>query len=471
MGFEGAVNMARDMYNAIYSPLMKLAALDVRGNENEESSEDKQDENNESLKQKSEEIINGILKKNAEILSVEQVVAQTPSDQSFGANPNILAKELSSPATQDATLTTEMETVISEHNNKLIDCEVQQSKSVDVTSTEPSAALESSKVETQPLLPSADELLPNLKKNAEILSVEQVVAQTPSDQSFDPNPNILAQELSSPATQDATLTTEMETVISEHNNKLIDCEVQQSKSVDVTSTEPSAALESSKVETQPLLPSADELLPNLNKNAEILSVEQVVAQTPSDQSFDANPNILAQELSSPATQDATLTTEMETVISEYNKKLIDCEVQQSKSVDVTSTQPSAVLESSKVETQPLLPRAIELLSQWQQIGGSFSDFLKQLPEYLGRALPEYQLPIICFAAIITGTFAVKLILAILDVINEVPQLQLGFELTGIGYATWFVFRYLLKASTRKELAAEIRSIQKEIVEGEDSEAK
>ncbi|MBP5976139.1 CAAD domain-containing protein [Brasilonema sp. CT11] len=263
----------------------------------------------------------------------------------------------------------------------------------------------------------------------------------------------------------------METVISEHNNKLIDSEVQQSKSVDVTSTEPSAALSSSKVETQPLLPSADELLPNLNNNTEILSVEQVVAQTPSDQSFDANPNILAKELSSPATQGATLTTEMETVISEYNKKLIDCEVQQSKSVDVTSTEPSALLSSSKVETQPLLPRAIELLSQWQQIGGSFSDFLKQLPEYLGKSLPEYQLPIICFAAIITGTFAVKLILAILDVINEVPQLQLGFELTGIGYATWFVFRYLLKASTRKELAAEIRSIQKEIVEGEDSEAK
>ncbi|MHC5833943.1 MAG: nitrogenase component 1, partial [Nostoc sp.] len=31
MGFEGAVNMARDMYNAIYSPLMNLAKVDIRG--------------------------------------------------------------------------------------------------------------------------------------------------------------------------------------------------------------------------------------------------------------------------------------------------------------------------------------------------------------------------------------------------------------------------------------------------------
>jgi nitrogenase molybdenum-iron protein alpha chain len=31
MGFEGAVNMARDMYNAIYSPMWKLAGKDPRG--------------------------------------------------------------------------------------------------------------------------------------------------------------------------------------------------------------------------------------------------------------------------------------------------------------------------------------------------------------------------------------------------------------------------------------------------------
>jgi nitrogenase molybdenum-iron protein alpha chain len=30
MGFEGAVNMARDMYNAIHSPLMQLAKTDIR---------------------------------------------------------------------------------------------------------------------------------------------------------------------------------------------------------------------------------------------------------------------------------------------------------------------------------------------------------------------------------------------------------------------------------------------------------
>ncbi len=31
MGFEGFVNLARDMYNAVHNPLLKLAAKDLSG--------------------------------------------------------------------------------------------------------------------------------------------------------------------------------------------------------------------------------------------------------------------------------------------------------------------------------------------------------------------------------------------------------------------------------------------------------
>jgi nitrogenase molybdenum-iron protein alpha chain len=41
MGFEGAVNMARDLYNGIYSPLMKLAQEDIRGPRNKRVSKTK----------------------------------------------------------------------------------------------------------------------------------------------------------------------------------------------------------------------------------------------------------------------------------------------------------------------------------------------------------------------------------------------------------------------------------------------
>ncbi|MEH2327059.1 MAG: CAAD domain-containing protein, partial [Nostoc sp.] len=185
-------------------------------------------------------------------------------------------------------------------------------------------------------------------------------------------------------------------------------EVQQSISADITSTEPITALESSNFDTQPLLLAADKPLHR------------------------------------------------------------ESEVQQSISADITSTEPITALESSNFDTQPLLLPANQPLPQWQQFGSKFSAFLQQMPKYLGDFSTEYQLPIICFATIIAGTVALKLIIAVLDVINEIPHLNLVFELTGIGYITWFFFRYLLKASTRQELAAQISFIQKEIVEGQDS---
>ncbi|MEH2312653.1 MAG: CAAD domain-containing protein, partial [Nostoc sp.] len=162
-----------------------------------------------------------------------------------------------------------------------------------------------------------------------------------------------------------------------------------------------------------------------------------------------------------------------TVIAEENSKLGESEVEQSKSIDITSAEPMptavnfAVLESLKVDTQPLLIPNNQPLPQRQHIGGEFFAFLEQLPKYLGSFSTEYQMPIICFTTIITVTVAVKIILAVLDVINDIPQLNLVFELTGIGYLIWFVFRYLFKASTRQELAAQISFLQKEIVQGQD----
>ncbi|MEH1819788.1 MAG: CAAD domain-containing protein, partial [Nostoc sp.] len=203
------------------------------------------------------------------------------------------------------------------------------------------------------------------------------------------------------------------TVIPEENSKLGESEVEQSKSFDITSTElmPTAVnyavLESPKIDTQPF----------------------------------------------PLTTDKALHRESE--------------VEQSKVFDIRSTQPIAEFESSKIDTQPLLMPDNQPLPQWQQFGGKFSVFLDKLPKYLGSFSTEYQMPIICFATIITATVIVKIILAVLDVINEIPQLNLVFELTGIGYLIWFIFRYLFKASTRQELAAQISFIQKEIVEGQD----
>ncbi|KAK8923770.1 hypothetical protein KSP39_PZI019607 [Platanthera zijinensis] len=52
---------------------------------------------------------------------------------------------------------------------------------------------------------------------------------------------------------------------------------------------------------------------------------------------------------------------------------------------------------------------------------------------------------------------------LIGAINTVPLLPKILELVGIGYSGWFVYRYLLFKSSRKELAAEIEDLKKKIV--------
>ncbi|XP_058206076.1 protein CURVATURE THYLAKOID 1A, chloroplastic-like isoform X1 [Rhododendron vialii] len=51
---------------------------------------------------------------------------------------------------------------------------------------------------------------------------------------------------------------------------------------------------------------------------------------------------------------------------------------------------------------------------------------------------------------------------VVDAINSVPLLPRITELVGLGYTGWFVYRYLLFKSSRKELAAEIEALKKKI---------
>ncbi|GFP91456.1 protein curvature thylakoid 1a chloroplastic [Phtheirospermum japonicum] len=51
---------------------------------------------------------------------------------------------------------------------------------------------------------------------------------------------------------------------------------------------------------------------------------------------------------------------------------------------------------------------------------------------------------------------------VVGAINSVPLLPKIMELVGLGYTGWFVYRYLLFKSSRKELASDIEAIKKKI---------
>ncbi len=117
-----------------------------------------------------------------------------------------------------------------------------------------------------------------------------------------------------------------------------------------------------------------------------------------------------------------------------------------------------------------LQPAAQSQEQWLKYGEQVSGFLGTLPEYLGSFFNQYKQPLISVGLIIGAIVAVKVILAILDALNDIPLVAPTFELIGIGYSAWFVYRYLLKASTRQELTHEITTLKSQVVGKQTTES-
>ncbi|MEH2129029.1 CAAD domain-containing protein [Nostoc sp.] len=142
---------------------------------------------------------------------------------------------------------------------------------------------------------------------------------------------------------------------------------------------------------------------------------------------------------------------------------METEQQQRESINASLSQGTLALEGTDTANLPKLPPAREPESQWQQISRQISQFLEQLPQYLSDFFKDYKQPLITVALILAAIVTARLVLAALAAINDIPLLSPLFELVGISYTSWFVFRYLLKASTRQELADEIQLLKNQFV--------
>ncbi|MEZ2234093.1 CAAD domain-containing protein [Microcoleus sp.] len=133
-----------------------------------------------------------------------------------------------------------------------------------------------------------------------------------------------------------------------------------------------------------------------------------------------------------------------------------------------------ITEVTKIDMVIEKPGAIAKIETPETTAGQFQDIkdqvltiLSELPVYVSNFFAEYQKPIVTVGLILTGAVSVKVTLAVLNALNELPLVAPTFELIGIGYAGWFVYRYLLKASDRQELLAEIESLKEQVI-GKDS---
>ena len=141
---------------------------------------------------------------------------------------------------------------------------------------------------------------------------------------------------------------------------------------------------------------------------------------------------------------------------------METEFKEPQKVDTVLQNEMPAIDGTKPQTLAKLPPADTSDSQFEMLGAKISQFLAEIPQDLNKFYSAYKTPLIALAVFFASFVTLKVVLAMLAAVNDIPLVSPIFELIGIGYSGWFTFRYLLKAPTRKELAVEIESFKKQI---------
>ncbi|MCP9293571.1 MAG: valine--tRNA ligase, partial [Planktothrix agardhii LY1] len=118
-----------------------------------------------------------------------------------------------------------------------------------------------------------------------------------------------------------------------------------------------------------------------------------------------------------------------------------------------------VVEDEILEVQ----RLGKFVNDPDSILGQSITILFELPEVLGGFFKQYQKPLILTGLFFVAFLTVKCFVAALNALNELPLVSTIFELIGMGYSGWFVYRYLLKASQREELGKILEELKTEFI--------
>ena len=134
----------------------------------------------------------------------------------------------------------------------------------------------------------------------------------------------------------------------------------------------------------------------------------------------------------------------------------------SKTPDTTTTQ-SVSIKTETSGTMVSSSSQSSSMSQFQEIIEPVFDFLGKVPDELSSFFADYKKPLITLLIFASGIASVYIVLSVINAINDIPLLSPVLQLVGLGYSIWFVYRYLLRASTRSELMQEFEVLKKQVV--------
>ena len=140
---------------------------------------------------------------------------------------------------------------------------------------------------------------------------------------------------------------------------------------------------------------------------------------------------------------------VETVDTEKDIPLLTAALEETKPMISAASEPAQSVADSTPKADTL-----EVTNQlWEQV-------TQKWEEYFGEGKKSNLTIAIAAIAIIPLLIAIY---ALLNFLNSLPLLSSVFELVGFGYSAWFIYRYLLLASTRKELTDMIDTWKNEVL--------
>ncbi len=127
------------------------------------------------------------------------------------------------------------------------------------------------------------------------------------------------------------------------------------------------------------------------------------------------------------------------------------------------TEPEKLMGEADTSESAATALGDEATRQISQIWEKVSGLLGDLPDYISSFFKQYRRPIVTVGLIFAAILAVKIVLALLDAVNDIPLLGPALQLIGLFYTGWFLYRYLLKASNRQELLNDITAIRDQVL--------
>jgi hypothetical protein len=106
-------------------------------------------------------------------------------------------------------------------------------------------------------------------------------------------------------------------------------------------------------------------------------------------------------------------------------------------------------DDSTAEIKAMLSKGVEVVSNLDSILGKFFTEYKQLIISLG----------LLFGVIVS----IKMTLALLSALNEIPLVEPILEIVGLGYSAWFVTRFMLKSEKRQEFYAKFSDTKEQVL--------